>query len=508
MGTPARSILIVGGGTAGWTAAAALARRLGGEAQVTLVESRETRPIAVGEASLSVMQDFFAYLGIPEEDWMPRCEATYKLGIRFVDWTAQAWDFPFYSASDEERLSRLGAPLDALSRFFLARRRDEPSFPSFDRCFLLSHLFDALDARECPAVLADGESLKYGYHFDTLRLGECLGQWSRDHGVRHLYDDVVGVHQDEAGHLRSVTTRSSGELMADLFVDCTGFASLLLGQALAEPFIPFTGSLLCDAAVVLSVPLAGPEERLSPFTTVTALSSGWSWHIPLRHRHAHGYVYSSAFLSPAQAEEELRRHLAALYAGRGCGREARHLRFKTGRRRNAWVANCAGVGLSSGFIEPLEATAIGLIQYGAVALAEAVASGATPERIAAYNATLSRLYTGVLSFVTLHYCTAAREDSPFWRRNRNELELPPELQTYLGEWRRRGEITSFESGFVFGRWSWHCILNGMGCLPEERAREAAEIEAGAVERLLASTQERAALYRAALHVDDRRQHRA
>jgi flavin-dependent dehydrogenase len=444
-----KQIVIVGGGTAGWMTAAYLRKALDPGCQITLVESGNIRTIGVGEATFSTIKLFFDWLDLDETEWMPACNATYKMAIRFVDWTAHGGHFyhPFqrYETVDGVNLGEWWLKLKSgfepfdYACFTVPALCDHLRSPRFldgrvfddqvQSCFTAEH-------RACKGVLADHlVQYPYAYHFDASRLADFLKGYAMHRGVRQVIDDVVEVTRcaDGEGDIAAVVTREHGALSGDLFVDCTGFRGLLINQTLGEPFIPFSRALLCDSAIATQVPDDIAAHGIEPFTTATALSSGWAWRIPLYGRIGTGYVYSSAFASADEAEGELRRHLGP--AADGCG--AAHIRMRIGRCRNSWVRNCVAIGLASGFVEPLESTGIFFIQHGIETLVDHLHAPPEEELVRSYNRSVAECIDGVMEFLTMHYCASDRRDTPFWRAATSEIEVPEALAERLRLWRRR-----------------------------------------------------------------------
>ncbi|HYN21230.1 MAG TPA: tryptophan halogenase family protein, partial [Thermoanaerobaculia bacterium] len=386
----AKSICIVGGGSSGWMTAAYLRKALSG-VDITVVEAPHIKTIGVGEATFSTIKLFFDFLGLEEHDWMPSCNATYKLAIKFANWTKSGGHFyhPFqrYEMVDGYNMGE----------WWLKLKRGEEAFDY--SCFTIPALCDNkrspryLDGRvfddKVQAFFSNGERVPnaflsdhqvqypYAYHFDAGLLANFLEAYSTKRGVRKIEDEVIQVALREDGGISHLVTRGHGMLSADLFVDCSGFRGLLINQALQEPFISFNDSLLNDSAVAMQVPSDIRTHGIKPYTTATAMSSGWVWDIPLYGRVGTGYVYCSEFLSKDEAEAEFRQHLGP--AAEGC--KANHIKMRIGRSRNSWVKNCVAIGLSSGFVEPLESTGIFFIQHGIEELVHHFQNGGLDEAV-------------------------------------------------------------------------------------------------------------------------------
>lgn len=451
-------ILIVGGGTAGWMSAVYLNRAFGRRVRITLVESKSVPTVGVGEATFNTIKGFFDYVGLDESQWMPPCKATYKMAIKFVGWRQDGGHFyhPFQRFPDVKGI--------ALPEWWLRTRRKEEAFDY--SCFNVPHL---CDADRSPlnwdgSVFEDGTTyFRYAYHFDASLLAKYLQEIGVARGVHHVFGDVVQGEVGSGGDVQCVRLADGRSLQADLFIDATGFRGLLINQTLAEPFLSFSRSLFCDSAVAMRVPMTGPE--IHPYTTATALSAGWVWDIPLFGRVGTGYVYSEPFLSREDAEREFRDHLGP----RAKDIDAFHIRMRVGRCRNSWVKNCIAIGLSSGFVEPLESTGIFFIQHALVELINHFPDRNFDETVTQnYNKAVARCIDGVRDFLVLHYWAGNRSDSEFWRAVRSDLEVPAGLQDDLELWRHRlpnpSSINAHYHGFA--PYSYCVMLLGLGYEPD------------------------------------------
>jgi flavin-dependent dehydrogenase len=442
-----KEIVIVGGGTSGWMTAAYLKKALDPSCDITVVESPNIPTVGVGEATFSTIKLFFDWLDLDESDWMPPCNATYKMAIKFVGWNARGSHFyhPFqrYDVVDGVNLGEWWLKLKSGSEPFDYACFAVPALCDHQRSprYLDGRVFDdqvqsafSAEHRARKGVLADHLlQYPYAYHFDARLLSNFLKEYALRVGVRLVLDEVVEVTRCENGDIANLMTRHHGAIGADLFVDCTGFRGLLINQALDEPFIPFSRTLLCDRAIAMQVPADSAADGIDPFTTATALSSGWSWRIPLYNRVGTGYVYSSAFATPDEAEGEIRRHVGP--AAATCN--VNHIKMRIGRCRNSWVRNCVAIGLSSGFVEPLESTAIFFNQHGIEELVSHLHAPPDEELIKSYNRRVAECIDGVLEFLTLHYRASDRRDTPFWRAQQTDIELPEGMDERLRLWQRR-----------------------------------------------------------------------
>lgn len=474
-----QTIVIVGGGSAGWMTAAYLSRAFENKIRIKLVESSNITTIGVGEATFSTIKVFFDYLGLQEKDWMPQCNATYKIAIKFENWNSERQPFyhPFQRYDVVDGLN--------LGEWWLKLKRDQQQVDH--ACFVVPKICENqrspryLDGRvydEKVQTLYSDEhiasrnvlsqhtaQLPYAYHFDANLLARFMKEYAKARGVEQLVDDVVEVKLTESGSIASLLTRASGEVSGDLFIDCTGFRGLLINKALNEPFIPFAESLFCDSAIALQIPTDVHSQELKPYTTATALSAGWVWNIPLYGRVGTGYVYASAFQSKDDAEQEFRRYLGP--TSERCS--ANHIKMRIGRNRRSWVKNCVAIGLSSGFVEPLESTGIFFIQQGIEELVSHF-----PDRsfddvlVRSYNRAIADCIDGVRDFLILHYYASTRADNAFWKATKKDLVLSDELRDRLETWRHelpnKKNINPKYHGFE--AYSYSVMLLGLGYLPK------------------------------------------
>ncbi|MDT0464467.1 tryptophan halogenase family protein [Streptomyces gibsoniae] len=469
-----KNVVVVGGGTSGWMSAAYLRAALGESVNVTVVESKRIQTIGVGEATFSTVRHFFEYLGLAEDEWMPECNATYKLGIRFENWRHQGHYFyhPF------ERLRVVdGFPL---TDWWLQQRPGE----RFDQdLFLMSAICDAerspryLDGtlfeqdfvegadpmRERSTLSEQNTQFPYAYQFDAALLAGFLTKYSIERGARRIEDDVVQVALDERGWISHLVTREHGDISGDLFIDCTGFRGLLLNQALGEPFLSYQDTLPNDSAVALRVPVDMERRGLRPCTTATAQDAGWIWTIPLFGRTGTGYVYASDYTTPEEAERTLRDFVGPDAADL----EANHIRMRIGRSRNSWVNNCVAVGLSSGFVEPLESTGIFFIQHAVEQLVKHFPDATWDTGLRdAYNSAVAHAMDGVREFLVLHYKAAARADNAYWRDAKTRA-VPDGLAERIERWKSKlpTEETIYPHYHGFESYSYLAMLFGLGGIP-------------------------------------------
>jgi glycine/D-amino acid oxidase-like deaminating enzyme len=458
---PIKHVAVVGGGTAGWMTALLLAHSgYGQRLQVTVLESPQVGIIGVGEGSTPWLRGFFEELGIEESEWMPACHATYKSGIRFDGWSTRPGHESYFHA--------FASMLDNLTMTqfvdHVHRRLDgEDVHAHPDRYFLATRL-----AQECKAPRPRHEfpfDVWYGYHFDSVLLGAFLQCKAVECGVQHLPRHVLAVDRNERGDIAALQLEGGEALAADFFVDCTGFAGVLIDRTLQTPYVSYADALFNDAAVALPTPLDGP---IMSQTISTALRHGWAWKIPLTRRYGNGYVYSTAFCSPEQAETELRTHLGLLDADV----PARHLRMRTGRVERHWHGNCLAVGLAQGFIEPLEATALMLVQRTASLFVDALEKGDLGAAAqATFNTAVNAQFDGTRDYIVAHYKTNTRTDTDYWRANAANTRLSEPLTRLLKTWLARRPIVGGIQQGTFGQgypvMSWYSLLAGMGLFPED-----------------------------------------
>jgi len=473
-------VVIVGGGSAGWMTAAYLSKALKHSVDICVVESSNIPTVGVGEATFSDIHLFFEFLGIREEDWMPECNASYKLAIRFVNWNAEGRRFyhPFqkFDLIDGRRaaewwlkLKKDSQPCD-YSCFSVPAICDRQLSPRY----LDGSVFDSkvnsylTEARkdDRPLLLEDLQiQYPYAYHFDANLLGKFMSRYAKKRGVKQMLDEVVDVQLAENGHIQTLVTREHGPVQADLFIDCTGFRGLLINKVFNEPFISFLDSLPCDSAVAMQVTNDVEREGINPFTTATALSAGWVWNIPLYHRIGTGYVYASPFISSDDAERELRQHLGS--RAEGC--KALHIKMRIGRNRNSWVKNCVAIGLSSGFVEPLESTGIFFVQHAIEQLVTHFPDKSfVEENIKSYNRAVAELMDGVREFLTLHYVAGTKQDNAFWKATKHDLAVPEDLAERLRLWKHclPTNRTINQKYHGFQSMSYCVMLLGLGHCPE------------------------------------------
>jgi len=459
MATPVRQVTIVGGGTAGWLTATMLVTFLNRGAperrvEVTLIESPNTPTIGVGEATVPGMVRMLRQLDIDERAFIKACNVSFKLGVRFVGWnlwpdgTSRTFFHPFQT----------GPNLAGYNGAYFFHRFVGP------RSSFVDHVIankDAVDRQRGPKPFGakDYESaMAYAYHVDAGLFADFLREVCVERGVRHIRDDVTSVTLDERGFVAALELKEHGSHAVELVVDCTGFRGLIAQAAMGEPFIPWGNHLLCDSALAVQVPHE-ESKAIEPSTTSTALGAGWVWNVPLFNRVGTGYVYSSRFRSEQEALDEFLAHLGP----RAQGREPRGLKMRIGHLRRPWVRNCVTVGLSSGFIEPLESTAIYSIEMAARWIVDGFPTLDMPQGLLnRYNGRMTRLYEEIRDFVMMHYLLSNR-DEPFWRAAREEVEVPERLAERLEMWANCLPADIDVAGNqLFNEWNFLYVLYGKG----------------------------------------------
>lgn len=471
-----RHVVVLGGGSAGWLVAALIAAEHGGAQadglRVTLIESAEQPPIGVGEGTWPSMRDTLRRIGLPETTLLRDCDASFKQGSRFDGWASGApgdvYHHPFSLPQGHGDVD-LVAP-------WLAGHGDQ-AFAT-----LVSHQPALCDAGRAPKQAGTPEYAavaNYGYHFDAAKFGLALRTHAVQRlGVRHVVDEVTAVRAHTgnggagqvAGDIAALITRGPGEVAGDLFIDCSGLAARLIGQHYGVPLCSAREVLFNDRALAVQLPYAQPDAPIASQTIATACASGWIWDIGLPTRRGVGLVYSSAHTGDELAAETLRAHVQR--SGGPADIAPRSIRFEPGHRARFWQNNCVAVGLASGFIEPLEASALALVELSAAMISDELPATRADMDIVArrFNARFAHRWQRVIEFLKLHYVLSRRVDDTahgYWRSHRDDATQPERLREQLQLWRHRPPYRhDFECvDEVFPSASWQYVLYGMGFRP-------------------------------------------
>ncbi len=454
MNNRVRDIAIVGGGTAGWMAAAILARRLGSAfGAIRVIESPEIGTIGVGEATIPPIRLFNNALGLNEDDFLRRTQGTLKLGIEFKNWSRIGREYFHPFGLHGTRPEQVSLHQDWLR---LRQSGEAGSFEDYSLNTVTARLGRV-------AAGTDGEDsmsplFAYAFHFDASLYGQYLREYAQARGVVRMERKIVNVElRGEDGFIRAVHLDDGQQVEADLFIDCSGFRGLLIEQALKTGYEDWTHWLPCDRAVAVPCESTG---ALTPFTRSTAREAGWQWRIPLQHRIGNGYVYCSRFIS----DDEAAATLLANLDGKATG-EPRFLKFTTGRRKKFWNKNCIALGLASGFLEPLESTSIHMIQKGLTHLLNFFPDREFAPVVAEeFNRVAICEYERVRDFIIFHYKATERRDAPLWSYCGN-MHIPETLAYKLTQFRHSGRVAKY-AGDLFATSNWVAVLMGQELWPE------------------------------------------
>jgi len=477
-----RHVVVLGGGSAGWITAGLLAAAHGatepGRLRISLIESPDTPAIGVGEGTWPSMRETLYRIGLSEAELVRECDASFKQGSRFDGWldgsgsASDRYYHPFSLPQGYGEADLVGAWLN------------EASERSFAEC--VSAQPQVCDAGLAPKQATTPEFAavaNYGYHFDAVKTGQLLRRHVTEKlGVQHISDEVTGVRSHPSGDIAALQTRASGEIEGDLFIDCSGMASRLLGQHFGVPLLSQQQVLFNNSALALQVPHGQAQTPLASVTIATAHAEGWTWDIGLPNRRGVGLVFSSAHTSADAAEDALR-----AYIQRSGGPQAkdlpaaRRIAFTPGYREHFWHRNCVAVGLSAGFIEPLEASALALVELSAAMIRDELPATRADMDIVArrFNEAFAYRWSRVIDFLKLHYVLSRREDSDYWREHRRADTCPERLRELLQLWRHRapyrGDLSRNEE--VFPAASYQYVLYGMGFKPAFAKPRSAQLAA-------------------------------
>jgi flavin-dependent dehydrogenase len=463
--SPLKKILIVGGGTAGWLTAAVLAAghnaRQESGVRVTLIESPDVATIGVGEGTWPSMRDTLGRIGVSERDFISECSASFKQGSKFVGWrTGDDKEFYYHPFSLPQGYLKAN-----LVPYWLSEHPNLSFASAFSSQEALCQLGKAPKQPGTPEFAAVAN---YAYHLDAGKFALFLQKHcTQKLGVQHVLDHVAGVNSAENGDIASLTTRGHGDIQADLFIDCTGVASLLLGRHFDVPFVSQKKVLFNDRAIAMQVPYARDNDPISSATLATARGAGWIWDIGLPTRRGIGYVYSSDHEADEQAEQALRRYVQAdPRSSLAVDIEARRLKFNPGFRREFWHRNCVAVGMSAGFIEPLEASAIALVEMSAAMIRDELPANRKVMEIVAkrFNQRFCYRWERVIEFLKLHYVLTNRMDSKYWTDHCREESIPDRLSELLELWKYQppSRHDLIQTDEIFPSASYQYVLYGMG----------------------------------------------
>jgi len=447
-------VVIAGGGTAGWITAALLNKVLGKVLDITLIESAEIGTVGVGEASIPPILHLNGALGISEKEFIKATGATIKLGIEFENWRSQGHSYM-------HAFGEIGKdfPFCEFYHFWLKANQTQnaPDFWDFSLNYQAAKAHKFAHLKHIPNTQLAG--LHYAYHFDATRYGEFLKELAQSRGVKRIEGKIESVNQcHESGHVRSLLLKNGEQIDGDLFIDCTGLRALLIEQTLNTGFEDWSHWLPCDSAIAVQSESASDA---IPYTRSIARDSGWQWQIPLQHRVGNGLVYSSRFLSDEAAKQQLLDNLPAKPLT-----EPRVIKFKTGRRLKQWHKNVVSVGLSSGFLEPLESTSIHLIQSAAIRLIKFFPhQGIKQSLVDEFNQQSKTEFERIRDFIILHYKLTERDDSAFWRFCKG-MDIPCSLRKKIELFKTSGKLIR-EDDELFAEIAWQQVMIGQGLIAED-----------------------------------------
>lgn len=441
-------VVIAGGGTSGWLAASAIAKLYGKQVKVTLVDSAEIGRIGVGEATIPPLRNFHRLLGIQEPEFMSATQATFKLGIEFKHW-AQRGDSYIHSFG----ITGKDCWACDFHHFWLAGREKALASEFGDYCVELQ------SARKQRLLPGDAGNLNYAYHLDAGLYAEFLRHHALKHGCSHVDGKIERVEiSGSNGYIDALVLEDGTRIQGDLFIDCSGFRALLIGSALNVGFESYGHFLPCDSAIAVQ---SAVQEQLRPYTQAIAQEFGWQWCIPLQNRMGNGLVYSSQYVTDTVAGERLLQNLPTELLS-----EPRRFRYRTGRRKQAWHKNCVAIGLSSGFLEPVESTSIHLAMSAILRLLKLFPrNGISDQAMATYNEQTRGEIERIRDFIILHYKVTERTDSAFWRYC-NTMAIPDSLADRLELFRETGVLSATERE-LFQTDSWVQVLLGQRIAPND-----------------------------------------
>lgn len=461
---PIKDVVIVGGGSAGWLLAGLIAsEHIGSDHKdvgVTLIESPNVKTVGVGEGTWPTMRSTLQKIGISETDFLLRCSASFKQGTKFVGWlngdAADSYYHPFSVPAGYTDINLVP---------FWQQHRDQVSFAN--AVTVQGYVCDDNLAPKQQETPEYAYVVNYGYHLDAGKFAQLLQEHCTTKlGVRHLVDHVTGINGGLDSDIRYLSTANSGDITGDLFVDCTGFASLLLGKHYQIPYVDKRHILFNDRALAVQVPYASENDPIVSQTISTAQPAGWTWDIALTSRRGVGYTYSSEHSTDEDAGETLKRYIGATSSVATDSLEPRAIAFRPGHRKKFWHKNCVAVGMAAGFLEPLEASALVLVELAGKIISEELPANRDVMDIVAkrYNETFQYRWDRVIDFLKLHYVLSKRTDSDYWVDNRRSESIPESLQELLALWQYHApehrDLSQVDE--VFSTASYQYVLYGMG----------------------------------------------
>ncbi|MES2675480.1 MAG: tryptophan halogenase family protein [Pseudomonadota bacterium] len=469
-----KNIVIVGGGSAGWLTAGVIAAAHKSNhpngLQVTLIESPDTPIIGVGEGTWPSMRTTLSKIGVSETELFRECDASFKQGIKFVGWvTGKTDDYYYHPLVLPQGFSETDLVLP------WQQQRNEISFG--DAICYQGYLCERNLAPKQITTPEYASVANYAYHFNAVKLGQFLRKHCVEKlGVRHISDHVTAVKSADDGDISALTTKMHGDLAGDLFIDCSGSASLLLGNHFQVPFISKKHILFNDAAIAVQVPYPAEDSPIASHTTATAKSAGWIWDIGLPTRRGLGYVYSTAHIDAETVERELREHIQPSITKEVLDSLSfRKISYDPGYRKEFWHRNCVAVGMSSGFIEPLEATALVMVEAAASMISNELPASKEVMGIVAkrFNQRFTYYWDTMIDFVKLQYALTKRTDTEYWIDNTKAESIPERLHELLSLWRHQppNKYDFPLAEEMLPAASWQYILYGMGFVTENRTTE-------------------------------------
>lgn len=475
-----RKIVILGGGTAGWLTAGVIAAEHQSKSEkgikVILVESPDVSPIGVGEGTWPTMRGTLKKMGVSETDFFRECDASFKQGAKFAKWVTGAENDAYY----HPLVLPQGYQDINLAPFWQSQAAN---IPFADAVSFQGHLCEKNLAPKQNTTPEYAHIANYAYHLDAGKFSAFLQQHCTVKlGVEHILDHMIAVNSAENGDIKSLTTKKHGDIEGDLFIDCTGFASLLLGKHFDIPFVSKKHILFNDTALAVHVPYPSESSEIASHTISTGQSAGWIWDIGLPSRRGVGHVFSSQHTTEDKAEQELRDYIKASIGAKSDDLTVRKIPINPGHREKFWHKNCVAVGLSAGFLEPLEASALVLVELSAAMISEQLPATRNVMDIVAkrFNEKFLYRWDRIIDFLKLHYILTERTDTDYWQDNCEQSTIPSELTELLALWKHHSpwhsDFTQVDE--VFPSASYQYVLYGMGFKTEswETARRSNDIQ--------------------------------